>query len=151
MFALAKRSADRILKIRPQSVFELKGKLLRKKLAPEVVDAVIADLLEQKLLDDEFFAKCWIRWRLQRSLGINRIAYELKEKGVDREIIAKELRSLRQTHDEFEVARELAQRQSERHKNIEPVKKRKRISDFLARRGFMFETIKKVLLVLNDK
>ena len=140
----AKRSAARMLKIRPQSVFELREKLLRKKISLETVNALVDELLKLGLLDDRAFTQSWIRWRLQRSFGLNRIAFELKVKGIDKEIIQQELSQLCEAYSEDETAVVLARRQMDKYKNVNPEKKKKRLGDFLARRGFSIDIIQKV-------
>ena len=89
----AKRSAARMIKIRPQSVFELREKLLRKKISPETVSALVDELLKLGLLDDRAFTQSWIRWRLQRSFGLTALPLNLRARELIKKLFARSWRN----------------------------------------------------------
>ena len=141
----AKTSAFRLLKIRQRSVGELRQKLAAKGIAKATVDATVAFLLEKKFLDDRAFAKAWIRYRQARPYGPQRIRMELRQKGIEEEIIQEELTVAFGEYKEEDVVLDLARRRAIRYQGVDPVKRRKRVFDFLARRGFGLDAITKAI------
>ena len=144
-FSLAKTTAFRYLKIRERSVFEMREKLALKKIDQAVIDQVVQYLLEKKFLDDVSFARNWIRYRQARPFGPQRIRLELKQKGLDEEIIIREMQAAFEQHDQWEEVLEMARRRAVRYQMDEPLKRKKKVFDFLARRGFSLEMIKKAI------
>jgi regulatory protein len=141
----AKAAALRFLKIRPRSVMELKEKLVGKSFSEENIEATIYDLIASGLLDDRAFTKSWINYRLARPFGFRRIIQELKAKGVDQEIIEQSFNELEGNSPE-DAVEQLAQRRWQRlPATLDPQKKKKRVLDFLLRRGFEADVAIKVL------
>ena len=137
--------ALRFLKIRPRSVAELKEKLEKKGFEAKDIDKTLGWLQSTKLLNDRAFTKSWIQYRLTRPFGFRRIVLELKDKGIDPVIIEEEIDAVKSHTDESCTALELAKRRWQRLTGIEPLKKKKRIFDFLSRRGFAPDIIFKAL------
>ena len=131
-----KAAALRFLKIRPRSVAELKEKLAGKGFPADEIEAVLNDFTASGLLDDRAFTKSWINYRLARPFGFRRIVGELKNKGIDPGIIEESVAAIKESYSPEEVAMDLARRRWQRLPNIDPLKKRKRVLDFLLRRGF---------------
>ncbi|TDP01057.1 regulatory protein RecX [Marinomonas balearica] len=77
-----------ILSQRDHSIKEIKEKLAKKEADSELIDAVIALLLEYNYLNDRRFAQIYIRSKASRLYGQFRIRQELKQKGVTQEDIA---------------------------------------------------------------
>ena len=144
----AKISAFRLLKIRQRSVLELREKLAAKGIAKATVEETVAFLLEKKFLDDRAFAKAWIRYRQARPYGAQRIRMELRHKGIADEIIQEELGHAFGEYAEENVVLELARRRAARYRDIDPAKRKKRVFDFLARRGFGLDAINKAVRTL---
>lgn len=145
MSAVCRQSALRFLKIRPRSVHELRSKLQGKGFEGQDIDEVIAWLESVKLIDDRSFTRSWIQYRLARPFGFRRIIAELKEKGVEAGIIEEEIAAVKPDTDESMTALELARRKALRLAGVDPVRKKKRIFDFLVRRGFSPDVIFKTL------
>ena len=148
----AKVAALRFLKIRPRSIAELKEKLEGKGFLSTEIDSVLHDLIASGLLDDRAFTKSWINYRLARPFGFRRIILELKNKGVAQEIIEQAVFEIKnkggfgtRPYDPEDIALTLAQRRWERLPAIDPVKKKKRVMDFLLRRGFEADIVMRVL------
>lgn len=102
------------------------------------VEQVLSRLIEKKYIDDEKFAKFWVENRNQRKgSSIKKLKSELFSKGVSSDIIEQVL-SESNRNDEDEIQKIIA-------------KKAKRYTDeqkliaYLARQGFSFDEIKKVL------
>ena len=141
----AKAAAMRFLKIRPRSIGELKEKLVGKGFSLTDIQITLFDLMASGSLDDRAFTKSWINYRLARPFGFRRIIQELKDKGIDQEIIDQALIEIKGSYSAENVALELAQRRWQRLPDIDPLKKKKRVLDFLLRRGFEADIAMKVL------
>ena len=144
-FSQAKTTAFRLLKIRERSVSELRQKLALKKISKAVIDETIEFLLAQKFLDDRSCARKWIRYRLARPFGQQRIRLELRQKGIDEEVIAQELGEAFEGFDQQNTITDLACRRAKRYHGQDPIKRKKKVFDFLARRGFSLDMIKKAI------
>ena len=80
------------LNSRFKSVKELKDSLIKKEYPPEFVDKAITKLLNQGYLNDRSFSKSYINSQIiTTSKGPNKIFSELKKKGVNEDIISKEI------------------------------------------------------------
>jgi len=141
----AKATALRFLKIAPRSIAELKEKLGSKGFSSTEIEKTLLDLMASGLLDDRAFTKSWINYRLARPFGFRRIIQELKAKGIDKEIIEQAVAEIKDSYDPENVALELARRRWQRLPAIDPEKKKKRVLDFLLRRGFDADTVMKIL------
>jgi len=137
--------ALKFLSYRPRSEKEVKDNLLKKKAPDSIVQLVIKKLKEQKFLNDGEFAKWWIEQRtLVKPTGKRLIKFELKKKGIDKELIDEVFDSVEDlVHDELETARKLVQRKINKYKGLDRQKIYQRLGGFLSRRGFDYDTIKK--------
>jgi len=140
-----KAAALRFLKIRPRSIAELKEKIEGKAFSETDIEAAIHDLIASGLLDDRAFTTSWINYRLARPFGFRRIIQELKDKGIAQGIIEQAVADIKDSYSPESVALELAQRRWQRLPDIDLLKKKRRILDFLLRRGFDTEVAMKVL------
>ena len=94
--ALKKKSDDGKLKMRslewvlgrPHSIREFKDYLRRKKAEPDFVEKLIEEFLKRGYLDDKKFAIWWLERRVRKQKSNRSIEFELRGKGVDREVIA---------------------------------------------------------------
>jgi regulatory protein len=145
MGAPCRQVALRFLKIRPRSIAELKSKLEIKGFEANEIQETLLWLQNINLLDDRTFTKSWIQYRLGRPFGFRRIILELKTKGIDPAIVEEEIAQVKGQTDEGQSALELAQRRLKRLSGIDPLKKKKRIFDFLCRRGFSPDIVMKVV------
>jgi regulatory protein len=80
-------SAMSLLALREHSAKELKVKLERKFSCPELIDEVISRLIEQNLQSDERFTQAFVAMRQRQGKGPLIIKMELREKGVEAELI----------------------------------------------------------------
>ncbi len=144
-----KAAALRFLKIRPRSTAELREKLEIKGFSYEDIEAVLQDLLASGSLDDRAFTKSWVNYRLARPFGFKRIIQELKAKGIDRDIIDQAMADVHEDYNPENVALDVAQRRWQRLPAIDFEKKKKRVLDFLLRRGFEADVVMKVLKKLK--
>jgi regulatory protein len=138
----AKNYAFRLLKIRQRSIREIRERLTRKKYTPPVIDKVISSLKGLGYLDDKIFASAWIRARLKRPYGFRRIFLELKNKGINKELIEQSFKELKQGYSENIVVKELISKRLKLYKDLNPAALKRRLFAYLVRRGFNSETIK---------
>lgn len=146
-FLKAKDSAFRLLGRRHHSTSELRTKLIKKKFPKEIIQRVLTDLTEKKLLDDEQFAIAYLEEKsVKKKIGLNKLKAELFRKGIDRKIIDKVLLGV-DSELSYEQAMELAQRKSLslQRKEIDKKKLKSKIFSFLSSRGFESDVIMKVL------
>ena len=144
MAQTAKATALRFLKIRPRSIEELKEKLEFKGFSPEEIAETVVYLTGIKLLDDRAFTRSWIAYRLARPFGFRRIILELQQKGVAQDVIDEVIADIKPQVTEAQTVLELARRRYGRL-NGDAQQKKKRVFDYLARRGFEAGDIFKVL------
>jgi regulatory protein len=141
----AKATSLRFLKIRPRSIEELKEKLESKGFSSTEIDTAVLELTASGLLDDRAFTKSWINYRLARPFGFRRIIQELKAKGIEKETIEQAVGEIQGSYSQENVVLELARRRLQRLPAIDGVKKKKRVLDFLLRRGFEPDIVLRVL------
>jgi len=129
-----------LLKFRLRSENELAQRLKLKKFPEESIKAIISFLKEKKFIDDNVFAKAWINSRLRKPLGLRRIKQELRQKGVDKEIIEEQSSGVKD-YSEAETVLDLAKRRLNILKGTDQVIAKRRIYAFLLRRGFSPEIV----------
>ena|SRR3989338_3200226 len=145
MLSSCRAAALRFLKIRPRSVRELEVKLKDKGFAASEITEAVEYCRQSRLLDDRAFTVAWVQYRLARPFGFQRIIRELKEKGVEESIIAQAIAGAKEGFSEEETACALAKRRAGHLTGIDPVKRKKRVLDFLVRRGFPMEAAYKAI------
>lgn len=138
--------ALRLLAIRGRTVSEMKERLLKKGFLPEEVEETLHRLLEQGYLNDHRFALDWIRGRLARApVGRQRIASELKAKGVGEAAIRRALMEVYAQADEYQLASKAALRRLPLMQGLPLEKQRRRLFTYLRRLGFSASTALTVL------
>lgn len=145
----AKESALRFLSYRPRSEKELRDKLKNKGFTKDIIEEVIEDLKSVNLLNDYEFASAWIRDRLSNNpRGKVLLKQELYRKGVKEEIIKKIVKEyFADETEELNLAKSLLQKRKRRYENLEKNVAKRRLTDFLLRRGFSYDIIKQVLKI----
>jgi len=136
--------AYRLFSIRPRSEKELRDRLFRKGFGSATVYEVISLLKEKNIIDDSKFARAWVESRMRTNpKGDMLLRKELRDKGVSAPIIEKAL-SEKET-EEGPLVLALARRKAESLKKLPEAKARKKLFDFLARKGFNFEIIEDIV------
>lgn len=137
----AYQRALRFLGIRPRSQVEIERYLTEKGYATEVIEVVVNRLVEQQYLDDEAFARFWLENREQfKPRGERALRFELRQKGIADNVIDKVIVDL----DEDGMAWAAVESKLQRWQNLPEPELRKKITGFLARRGFGYEVINTV-------
>ena len=131
-------TAYRFLSYRPRSEAEMIDRLHRHGFEDSQIEIVINKLKEQKLLDDTAFAQFWKENREMfrpRSQRLTRM--ELKKKGVADEIIKEVIDDANDMESAYQAALKKAQRLSGEEYEVF----RRRLGDYLKRRGFDYAVI----------
>ncbi len=130
---------------RARSRREVEARLLQAGYRPCTVEMVLYKLERERLLDDGDFARQWVEARAGRKLGRNRIARELRDKGVSAEEAEAALTALDE-EDQLDAAVQLAEKTLCRAKPGEmPAKTAQRVIAMLLRRGYGYDLARQAL------
>ena len=140
-------AALRLLSARPRSTAEIRERLQRKGFSATSIEQTIERLSDLELLDDTAFARLWIENRQTlRPRGVNALRNELRQKGIQRDIVEATLQDDELVGDETEQALTIAR--SIVHKYRDSPNRAtftRRLGGYLQRRGFHFDTIHPVI------
>ena len=141
------------LKFRPRTEKEVYDYLLKKikstHYSTNDVEKVIEKLKEMDLLDDKKFIEEYVSFYSKNNPKSKKVlTLELLRKGVDKDLIDEYF--LKNQLDEEELAFLLLKKRFPRWALIDKRKRLKKAFDFLGRRGFSFETVKKVIEKLEE-
>ena len=136
--AAAKQKAYRLLSMRPHSEKELEKKLREKGFPAVVIKEALEKLHDLKYLDDASFAVQWARNLAANKLwGDRKIFVNLREKGVEAELISAAVEEARREISEEEAIAFLIKKKASRKKvDILDLKEKNRIFQSLMGRGF---------------
>lgn len=144
--ARARNNAYALLRMRPRSEREIRDRLKLKGYGQEIIEDIIAGLKKIGDIDDAKFARLWLESCMHSNpVGDVVLKRELQIKGVGDAVIADTLRYKAENYDEYEIALNMAGGQFERLKKLDRQKAGKRLYDFLLRRGFAFDNVKRVV------
>ena len=132
-------AATRCLGYRPRSESEVRGQLQRRRFDVSSIETVLAKLKEQGLVDDVAFAQFWKDNRetfSPRSQWLMRL--ELRRKGVSGEIIDNVVNAVDDGDSAYRAALSRARRWSLSDYEVF----RRRLGEYLRRRGFGYEVVK---------
>jgi len=139
----------RLLAASPKSGHELKEKLAAKGYAAAVIDHVLNDLSIQGILDDTAYARDLVaRFTLGRPVGRHKIAFELKRHGISKKTSDEVLKTL-SIEDETKRALEQARLKWASGSCLDPQKRKKRLYDFLIRKGYDFQIVQDIFQKLT--
>lgn len=126
---------------------EIRDRMWKKEYSKEIIDRTIDYLKRLKYLDDEEYAKRFIKDRVNlKKLGKERIKSELYYKGIDNEIISNQLDELVDQDDQYYTAIELAKKKlNTTYKNDDKNARYRKLGGFLQRRGYSMDIVMKVL------
>jgi regulatory protein len=143
------QSALHFLSFRNRSVNEIEMHLAKKGFFENDIIQVIDCLKSRGYLDDENFAKEWVESRsASKPRGRRLLAYELKQKKINSDMIALALQGL---PNECDLALKAAKKVVFRNKKMEYDLFNKKVTGFLLRRGFDFELIQEARKILWEE
>ena len=133
----AKRALERYCVYQDRCHQEVRKKLLEMRMIPDAIDIVIGHLIEHNFLNEERFAKAYVRGKFNhKSWGKQRIVRELKQRQISAYNIKTALLEI--SEEEYistfnTLSRKLIQQLS---KEKDKYKKRKKLADYLLYRGW---------------
>jgi regulatory protein len=134
----------RFATLRPRSRKEVGTWFKKHKVHLSLQKDLVKKLEHLELLDDGKFAKWWVEQRLQfRKKSKRELVLELRSKGVDKNTIADVLSETEV--DEYKTAKDLLEKKKYRWEKFDDRKKRQKMTEYLARRGFSWDVIKLVV------
>ncbi len=141
-FSKALSYSHRLLSYRGRTKKEVERRLSEKGYGRECVEQVLRQLSEKRFIDDRCFAREWIKKvSVSRPMGIFAIKSELKKKGLEEGLIDDAFGDEEVGYNEREVAGCLAQQVLGQVREKDGLMRKKKVHDYLARRGFSFDVI----------
>lgn len=137
-----------LISIRDRSEGEIIDKLKQKKYPDSDIKVALEKLKMYNYINDKKFAENFALSRFATGKSVNFIKAALKKFAVSDEIISETIQKLKPDFDD-ELNKALLLAQKKIKKDLPPQKNASRISGFLARRGFNWDVISKVLERLN--
>jgi regulatory protein len=126
------------LSYRARSEKEIQQNLRKHEVPEEAIEETLERLRKAGLANDNEFAQAWVENRSTfRPRSKRALTVELRQKGLDNETIQASLSDV----DEEALAYEAGLKRATRFKGQEWSEFRKKLSEFLARRGFSYSVI----------
>lgn len=139
----AYQQAMLFLSYRARSEKEIRQNLQKHEIPEDVIGETIERLRGAGLVNDNEFAQAWVENRnIFRPRSRRTLAMELRQKGLDDETVHSAVSGV----DEESLAYQAAQKRLGRLKGLEWNDFRKKLSEFLARRGFPYSIIAPVVV-----
>jgi regulatory protein len=138
----ALQQAMLFLSYRARSESEIRQNLRKHEIPEEVIESTLERLRRDGLANDNGFARAWVDNRgTFRPRSRRMLTMELRQKGIDEESASAALESI----DDEALADAAARKRAPRFKDLEWNEYRKKLSEFLARRGFSYSVIAPVV------
>ncbi|MFL2883301.1 MAG: regulatory protein RecX [Pelagibacteraceae bacterium] len=129
-------------------LFKIKGKQSKKEVTL-IIDQIIENLEENRVVNDELYSDSKARMFLRRGYSLNKIQQSLMIKGIDKEFIRNSINKIKEDKIEPDFVSALKLCKRRRIGPIRPEDNRKifykKDMGILARNGFSFELSRKVL------
>jgi len=146
----ATATALNFLAYRPRSEGEIRTRLHKAGIPGETTEIVLERLRNWHYVDDADFARRWIENRAtHRPRGARLLAQELRQKGIPPQVMLDALDDA--AIDEYADALELTRQRARQLEGLEPAVRERRLSGFLARRGYGYDIIRSTLNALRDE
>ena len=140
------KSLDRVyrfLSYRPRSEREIRDYLKKKEVNKKITEKVIDKAKKLNYIDDLKFVHWWVEQRSTfRPRGKRALTAELRQKGIAPEIIGQ---VLEESVDEVVLAKKAVKKKIVIWQKLPLWERRRKLSDYLTRRGFSWEVIKKIV------
>jgi regulatory protein len=141
-------AAVQFIAYRPRSEREVRDRLRKREYSDTAIEIAIEKVYGWGYLDDQAFAKLWVENRLEhRPRGERLLSQELRQKGINSEVIANVLEET--DLNEQDSALELARKRAPRLAKLDPQTRERRLSQYLARRGYGWDVIRTVMSELS--
>jgi len=115
---------------------EVRQKLRDMYMIPESIDVIIVHLLEHNFLNEERFAKTFVRGKFKiKRWGRRRLTLELRKKDISKVNVNQALSEINEA-EYIEVFNDLAEKRLSFIKETNKIKKKKKLADYLLYRGW---------------
>ena len=132
----AKRKLEQYCAYRERCHSEVVQKLKDMHMIPEAIDVIVVHLLNHNFLNEERFAKAFVRGKFRiKKWGNYRITQELKRKDITKSLITSALKDIPET-EYLKTFHELAEKKAATIKDTNKQKKKKKLADYLLYRGW---------------
>lgn len=144
---VAKAAAFNYIAHRDRTEHEVRTKLEEKNFSGPVIEQVVERLYELDFLDDAAYAERYARERFERKgYGPRRIRHELRRRGVGSYDIEDAAAEVFDREDALDNARQHAEKRLSRlEREPDPWRRREKLSGYLLRRGFGYDTVRQVV------
>ncbi|MDQ0193415.1 regulatory protein RecX [Paenibacillus wynnii] len=137
----------RYLGHKPRTALEMTRRLRQKEIGETIIAETLQRLQREQYIDDPLYAKQWAEQRItNQRKGKMWIRQELREKGIDKSLIAEALDDI--TPEQEQQSALLSARKKWNLIRGEVPDKRRKTGAYLMRRGFSGEMVRQVLQIL---
>ncbi len=145
----ARETCLSLLARRSRSRTELLRRLKTRKIGREIAEVVIGELERLGLVDDREHAQAWADQAMRSGrAGPGAIRARLRQQGVSAEVAREATEAAMAGADEEELARRMAEKRLRALSKVDAETRRRRLYDYLARRGFSHEAIRSAVQAL---
>jgi len=132
----AKNKLERYCSYQERCHQEVTQKLYEMRMIPEAVNLIKVYLIQNDFLNEERFAKTFVRGKFKiKKWGKQRLALELKKRGISKSIINTAIAQI--GNDEYmNMFNDLAEKKARTLKETNSLKKKKTLADYLLYRGW---------------
>lgn len=115
---------------------EVHDKLKRMNMIPEAIDQIIVSLIQDNYLNEERFAKAFVSGKFRiKKWGRQRLILELKKRNITKRLIDKAIAEIDES-EYLETLDVLASKKCSSIIETNPLKKKKKLADYLLYRGW---------------
>ena len=115
---------------------EVEQKLKQMRMIPEAVESIIVDLIQDNHLNEERFAKAYVRGKFSiKKWGKLRLTLELKQRQISKYVIKTALAEI-DPDDYLQTFHALAEKKAPTLTETNPFKRKKKLADYLLYRGW---------------
>ncbi|MFL0353234.1 regulatory protein RecX [Xanthomarina sp. GH4-25] len=132
----AKRRLENYCAYQERCHKEVVKKLQGMRMIPEAIDVVVVHLLEHDFLNETRFAKTYVRGKFRvKKWGKRRLELELKKREISRFNRLEAFKEISEA-DYLSTFHALAEKKAESIRETNPLKKKKKLADYLLYRGW---------------
>lgn len=143
--------AMRLLNYRMRTERELSQRLQKKTFDTKTIKRVIAKLIEIGMIDDSRFAEAFVAGKVAlKPIGKRELQRKLRERGVSNEASQKVLSTIGDDETQAALAMRAAELKMPSLRRYDTKKRQEKLIAFLARRGFDWDVIKRVVRKVLD-
>ena len=135
-FEEAKRKLENFCVYQERCHKEIRQKLLDMHMIPEAIDLIVVHLIEHNFLNEERFAKTFVRGKFNiKKWGKRRLTLELKKKDIAKSNINQAINEIN-NNDYYKTLDDLAKKRLASITEKNKLKRKKKLADYLLYRGW---------------